>query len=100
MKSTKIKHAQKNEEISLERNEKGIFLVLKNIEKPPYFVPQYKNKKVVEKENDKGLKSDKEKVGDELNNNYIDNLVALSNLFKDGLITEEEYQKEKKKILG
>ncbi len=38
LKSVKITHVNKDEEISLNRNEKGIFLVLKNIEKPPYFV--------------------------------------------------------------
>lgn len=99
LKSLKIKYALTDEEINLNRNEKEIFLILKNVKEPPYFVPHTKESQILKKQKQQSTKSVKENVNNELKNNHIDNLVKLSNLYKDGLITEEEYQKEKKKIL-
>lgn len=45
LKYVKVSHAQKDEEITLNRNEKEILLVFKNIENLPYFVPHTQNKK-------------------------------------------------------
>ena len=69
--------------------------------KYPYFAQQSIDKKTAEnKKHNEKKEVQEEKIDPTKDDSNIENLVKLSNLLKEGLITEEEYQTEKKKLLG
>lgn len=99
-----------DKEMKLVKNKSGIELIFKNFAFIPDFV-RYNNieEKIetTEKKSstanltEKDTSDIKEKQVDLSNNssNHIDNLVKLSNLLKEGLISEDEYESEKSKLL-
>lgn len=101
-------------EMKLIRSESGIELIFKNFANFPFLPNFVRNDNIEEKIEiteknsstvsltEKDTSNIKEKEVDISNNssNHIDNLVKLSNLLKDGLITEDEFKSEKAKLLG
>ena len=97
-------------EIKLVKSKSGIELILKNFTFLPDFVRNNNIEEkieITEKKSstvnltEKDTSDIKEKQVDisSNNSNHIDDLVKLSSLLKDGLITEDEFESEKAKLL-
>ncbi len=92
----KMERESDNSKMSLTRDKSKIYLAFENTKILPNFILDKKKKEGIISMEDNNINKNINSKG---NVNHINDLVNLSNLLKEGLITEDEYQKEKNKLL-
>lgn len=95
-----LKNSSENGHVQMYRNQDELILTVENIKNLSIFTREKKDKEHAVSEQSTVEKKDKQIDTAEKTSNNIDDLMKLSNLLKEGLITEDEYQSEKSKLLN